>query len=80
MLHDLNNFIKWLVLKVFIIKEASNTPQKLQDFLFFHMKAIFSFAISTLNVYNLKKYLNILTIQERTFYYERFALIITNKK
>ena len=58
--HDLNNFIKWLVLKVFIIKEASNAPQKLQD-LFFHMKAIFSFAISTLNVSNLKKYLNILS-------------------
>ena len=48
MLNDMNNFIKWLALKVFIINEA--IPWKLQDFSFFCMKAIFSLAISTLDV------------------------------
>ena len=49
MLNDISNFIKWLLLKLFILNEVSIVT-KLEDFLFFCMKAIVSVVISTLHV------------------------------
>ena len=48
MLNDINNFIKWLPVKVFTLNEV--LLQELQVFLFFCVKAIFYLVISTLHV------------------------------
>ena len=49
MLNDINNFIKWLTLKAFIINKVSSAT-KLQVFSFFGMESVFSLVISTLSV------------------------------
>ena len=46
MLNDINNFIKWLVLKE--LNKVSNATKVVKLFLFFSMKAIFSLVISIL--------------------------------
>ena len=48
-LNDIDNFIKSLALKVFIVKEVSNTT-KIAILYVFCMKSIFSLVVSTLNV------------------------------